>query len=327
MRCYNIPIFVPHYGCPHQCVFCNQHSITGSAEPVSGRSAKKLVESYLKTLPKENARIEAAFFGGSFTGIDPKLRRELLLAVSPFLKRGEIQGIRLSTRPDYIDREVLEELLEFGVTTIELGVQSMNDEVLQASERGHSAGDVERAVSEIRKFPFSLGLQMMTGLPGDSWERSLETARKLIAQKPDFVRIYPTLVLEGTRLCELWRCGAYQPQTLEEAVALCAELYELFQKSEIPVIRIGLPETQGTLAGPVHAAFGELVESACYQKRFLRMLSEQPEREPHFLVAKKELSKAIGNRQKNLLELSEKTGKRAEIRGSERLLKGEIDFF
>ncbi len=326
MKCYNIPIFVPHYGCPHQCVFCNQNTITGSAEPASGEGTKKIVESYLKTLPRNHARIEAAFFGGSFTAINPELRRELLHAVQPYLERGEIHGIRLSTRPDYIDHDILEELVQFGVTTIELGVQSMDDRVLTAAGRGHSANDVRNAVSKIRQYPFSLGLQMMTGLPKDSPEGSIHTAEQLIAQKPDFVRIYPTLVFSGTKLYELWKSGAYQPQTTEEAVPLCAALYERFFAAGIPVIRIGLPENKEAIAGPQHPSFGELVESECYKNRFLRLLSSHPGKKPHFLVAKRELSKAIGNKRRNLIALEQKTGQKAQIKESEKLSLGEVEF-
>ena len=326
MKSYNIPIFVPHYGCPHQCIFCNQRTITGCDKPVSGAYAKEIVESYLKTLPREHARIEAAFFGGSFTAIDPRLRRELLLAVQPYLERGEIHGIRLSTRPDYIDRGILEELMQFGVTTVELGVQSMDDRVLSAAGRGHSASDVRNAVSQIRQYPFSLGLQMMTGLPEDSPEGSIKTAEQLIALNPDFVRIYPTMVFSGTKLYELWKSGAYQPQTTDEAVSLCAALYERFFAAGIPVIRIGLPENKEAASGPQHASFGELVESECYKNRFFRMLSAHPDKKPHFLVAKRELSKAIGNKRRNLIALEQKTGQKAQIKESEKLSFGEIKF-
>ena len=195
MKYYNIPIFVPHEGCPFDCIFCNQRKITGSDTSITKSEISKIIEEHLKTLPECERYVEAAFFGGSFTGISKEKQGEFLEEARKFIESGDIDGIRLSTRPDYISEEILDRLLRYGVTTIELGVQSMDDEVLTASNRGHTAKTVEEAVRLIRKYPFRLGLQMMTGLPCDSFKKSLETADKIIAQKPDFVRIYPTLVL------------------------------------------------------------------------------------------------------------------------------------
>lgn len=302
MKHYNIPIFVPHQGCPHQCAFCNQRTITGVKTKT--QDVHRIVSEHLQTLPKHGAEIEIAFFGGSFTGIEQDFRRSLLETAYHYVKNGSVKGIRLSTRPDYISPEILEELLQFGVTTIELGVQSLDEGVLSACLRGHTAEDVYQAVAEIRKYPFLLGLQMMTGLIGDTDEKAIQTAEKIIAIKPDFVRIYPTLVLEGTLLGEYYQQGIYQPQELDAAVKLCSSLLKRFRKAKIPVIRIGLPASDelspgsAVLAGPCHSAFGELVESELY---FEKMCKIAPKTSGAvFAVAPGELSKAIGNRKRNL---------------------------
>ena len=224
MKTYNIPIFVPHRGCPFDCVFCNQKRITGTQKEVTADDVHNIIGEYLKTLPSKNRRIEAAFFGGSFTGIPINEQSELLAAANEYLKKGDIDGIRLSTRPDYIDKEILDNLLKYGVTTIELGVQSMDDSVLKSSNRGHTRKDVINAVRLIKEYSFTLGLQMMTGLPGDTDEKSLYTADEIIKLKPDIVRIYPTLTIKDTFLEKMYLTGKYQPQSVDEAVNLAKQL-------------------------------------------------------------------------------------------------------
>jgi len=221
MKTYNIPIFVPHRGCPFDCVFCNQKRITGTQKEVTADDVHNIIGEYLKTLPSKNRRIEAAFFGGSFTGIPINEQSELLAAANEYLKKGDIDGIRLSTRPDYIDKEILDNLLKYGVTTIELGVQSMDDSVLKSSNRGHTRKDVINAVKLIKEYPFTLGLQMMTGLPGDTDEKSLYTADEIIKLKPDIVRIYPTLTIKDTFLEKMYLTGKYKPQSVDEAGKFC----------------------------------------------------------------------------------------------------------
>ena len=225
MKTYNIPIFVPHRGCPFDCVFCNQKRITGTQKEVTADDVHNIIGEYLKTLPSKNRRIEAAFFGGSFTGIPINEQSELLAAANEYLKKGDIDGIRLSTRPDYIDKEILDNLLKYGVTTIELGVQSMDDSVLKSSNRGHTRKDVINAVRLIKEYSFTLGLQMMTGLPGDTDEKSLYTADEIIKLKPDIVRIYPTLTIKDTFLEKMYLTGKYQPQSVDEAVNLANSFY------------------------------------------------------------------------------------------------------
>ncbi len=327
MKSYNIPIFVPHRGCPFDCVFCNQKHITGQTKDVDENDVKDTIEEYLKTLPKENRFIEAAFFGGSFTGIDIDVQRRLLSAAYEYVKSGEIDGIRLSTRPDYISAEILDMLDEYGVTTIELGVQSMDDEVLKCASRGHTAQQVRDAVALIRKYPFRLGLQMMTHLPGDTDERSIMTARKIIELKPDMVRIYPTLVIKDTYLEKLYREGKYTPHTVDEAVALCKQLLPMFDEAGIPVIRVALAVTDeispgGSLvAGPFHSAFREIVESEIY---FDKMLGEVKKGAQKIGVNSREISKAVGNKRRNIERIEQITGKKIKIYGDDSIKRGNI---
>lgn len=327
MKSYNIPIFVPHRGCPFDCVFCNQKHITGQTKDVDENDVKDTIEEYLKTLPKENRFVEAAFFGGSFTGIDIDVQRRLLSAAYEYVKSGEIDGIRLSTRPDYISAEILDMLDEYGVTTIELGVQSMDDEVLKCASRGHTAQQVRDAVALIRKYPFRLGLQMMTHLPGDTDEKSVMTARKIIELKPDMVRIYPTLVIKDTYLEKLYREGKYTPHTVDEAVALCKQLLPMFDEAGIPVIRVALAVTDeispgGSLvAGPFHSAFREIVESEIY---FDKMLDEVKNGAQKIGVNSREISKAVGNKRRNIERIEQITGKKIKIYGDDSIKRGNI---
>lgn len=310
MRYYNIPIFVPHYGCPFDCVFCNQKHITGESKKVDAERTRHIITEHLKTLPPSGKRAEAAFFGGSFTAIAPKLQEELLAAAYEFVKTGEIDGIRLSTRPDFIDDEIMQRLMRYGVTAVELGVQSMDNGVLRAAGRGHTDADVVQAVETIRKYPVELGLQMMTGLPGDDGTQSIYTAERIISLKPDCVRIYPTLVIRDTKLCRLYENGAYRPQTLDAAVSLAAVLLEKFRSSNINVIRIGLAATEeispgGALAaGPYHAAFGELVEGEIYYNKMQSLLNGSHFAE--FAVNPSEISKAIGNKKRNIRRFADR---------------------
>ncbi len=294
----NIPIFVPHAGCGHSCAFCDQRSITGAAAPPTVDEARATVEEYLSGRGDKSAVI--AFFGGSFTGIDEGLQRRYLAMAGEYLRQGIADGIRLSTRPDYIDGERLDLLAEYGVTNIELGAQSMDNDVLRAVKRGHTADDVRRASELILKRGFTLGLQMMTGLPLDTPEKALATAREFAALGAAETRIYPTLVMEGTELARLWREGAYLPQTVDEAVALGAELYAFFRRSGIKVLRIGLSDSEGLksscVAGPYHPSMGELVKSR-YIRNQLEPLAENGLLE--VLAPKRAVSRILGNKRCN----------------------------
>ncbi len=294
----NIPIFVPHAGCGHNCAFCDQRSITGAAAPPTIEEARATVEKYLSGKGEKNAEI--AFFGGSFTGIDMELQRRYLAMAGEYLSRGLVDGIRLSTRPDYIDEERLGLLAEYGVTNIELGAQSMDDDVLSAVKRGHTAGDVRRASQLILSRGFTLGLQMMTGLPLDTPEKALATAHEFAALGAAETRIYPTLVMDGTELAHLWREGSYRPQSVEEAVALGAELYAFFRRSGIKVLRIGLSDSEALkascVAGPYHPSIGELIKS-----RYIRNQLEPLAEGGHLKISapKRAVSRILGNRRCN----------------------------
>ncbi|MDY3928646.1 MAG: radical SAM protein [Clostridia bacterium] len=330
MKCYNIPIFVPHKGCPFDCVFCNQKHITGSGDEVDEEKIKNTIEEYLKTLPKQDSYIEAAFFGGSFTGIDFDMQRRFLSTAYEYVKNGELDGIRLSTRPDYIDKKILDQLNEYGVTTIELGVQSLDNEVLKKSGRGHDENAVYDAVNLIRKYNFKLGLQMMTGLPEDTEEKALRTADKIIALKPDFVRIYPTLVVKDTYLEKMYLQGEYKPQSVDEAVCLCKKLLIKFNNAKINVIRIALQTTDeislggSVVAGPYNGQFRELVESQIYYDGFSSVLDGYKGNSAVIYVNTKDISKAVGSGRCNIKKIYEKYKVKVKIKGSDDLKKGDF---
>ena len=308
-----IPVFVPHLGCPHQCVFCDQRRISGSAESASAETVRQAISS-AAALPRSGAKRQLAFYGGSFTAVPSALQEELLAVAAEAIARGELDAIRLSTRPDAIDDEVLARLRRFGVETVELGAQSMDDGVLRLSGRGHTAADVARAAEMVRAAGFRLILQMMTGLVGDSDEKDLATARRLIALRPEGVRIYPTVIVRGTPLWELWKRGEYREHTVEDAVRVCAKLLPLFEEAGIPVIRLGLNPTEelsgGEAAGGAyHSALGELVKSRVMLEKARALLKDVPPGSRVRLgAAERSLSQAIGQKKENLLRLREECG-------------------
>ena len=328
MRTYNIPIFVPHRGCPYDCVFCNQRRITGSIKDVTPADVREIITKALKTLPKENRYVEAAFFGGSFTGIPIEEQTALLLAAEEF--KPYINGIRLSTRPDYISKEILDNLQKHGVTTIELGVQSMDNDVLKQSNRGHTREQVIDAVRLIKKYPFTIGLQMMTGLPGDTPQKSLQTAKEIIELAPQIVRIYPTLTIRDTYLEKMYKNGSYTPQSLYEAVELSKQLLLKFEENDINVNRIGLQATEdiceegSVTAGPVHSAFRELVESSIYFDIIEEQVKSKPNSDCVIFVNDKEISKAVGNKRENIIKIKEKYNINLKIKGNNKLRKREV---
>ncbi|MDF2545745.1 MAG: radical protein [Anaerosolibacter sp.] len=269
---YIIPIFVPHHGCPFDCIFCNQKKITGQNNGLSAAEVDERINQFISTIPEPlSQHIEIAFFGGSFTGIEIGHQRKLLSTAAKWKEKGYIRDIRISTRPDYIDEEIMNLLIKYSVSIIELGVQSMDDEILIKSCRGHRANDVVHAVSLIRTYDIQLGLQMMIGLPGDTREKIDYTADHIIALKPDFVRIYPTVVIRDTSLEQMYLSGSYLPFDLDEAVHICKNLLLRFNDAHIPIIRLGLQVTETVaigkevVAGPFHPAFRQLVESAVYK--------------------------------------------------------------
>jgi histone acetyltransferase (RNA polymerase elongator complex component) len=274
-----IPIFVPHMGCPNNCVFCNQRRITGSLLPPTAQLVGKTVIEALNLIP-EGKPVQVAFYGGSFTAIDENLQRSLLGAVQPFLRDGRVDCLRVSTRPDAIDSQTLDLLEQYGVRTIELGAQSMCDEVLAASGRGHTAAQTGNAAKLIKIRGFELILQMMTGLPGDTKERSIETAQKIIALAPDGVRIYPSVIIENTPMEDMWREGKYCEHTVDEAVDWCARIVPMFEAAGITIIRLGLNPTEelscgSAVAGAYHPALGELVYSRVMLSRACSLISKE----------------------------------------------------
>ncbi len=304
MKHYNIPVFVPHMGCPHDCVFCSQKTITGTQDIMTPGRAREVIDKFLNEI-KPKGYVEIAFFGGSFTGIPKAERIGFLEVASEYVKKGVVSGIRLSTRPDYITDEILAELKSYGVTAIELGVQSMDSDVLKLSGRGHDAQCVEKAVELIRRYPFELGLQMMTGLPGDTFEKSIQTAREFVKLKPDTVRIYPTLVIKGTMLEKMYLSGKYTPMTVEAAAELLGELKEIFDSSGIRIIRMGLQTTDEisrdgqVIAGPFHEAIGELAKSNIFLKKLYKLLENHKESEAFVGCNKGEMSQVIGHKRCN----------------------------
>jgi histone acetyltransferase (RNA polymerase elongator complex component) len=261
-----IPVFVPHQGCPHQCAFCNQWTASGAKHLPSPDDVKSRISDYLKKIRPGVSRVEVAFFGGSFTAIDYRAQEDLLGAVSVFLERGTVHGLRLSTRPDYIDSERLDLLRRYKVDTVELGAQSFSNEVLRASGRGHTSDDIFRASAMIRERAMNLVIQLMPGLPLDSRERSLESAAAAVKTDPSAVRIYPTVVMKDTELEKMYSCGRYSPLSLDEAIDTVKDMYAFFTGNHVRVIRMGLHplasgEENSIIAGPYHPAFGFLVKA------------------------------------------------------------------
>ena len=267
---YIIPIFVPHYGCPHDCVFCNQKKITGLSTDVTTADVERIIEEHLSTF-KPDATVEVAFYGGSFTAIDIDIQGQLLEIPYQYKKQGRIDGIRLSTRPDCIDKDVLENLRKYSVDTIELGIQSLDNDVLKDSGRGHTSDDLYIASDLIKEYGFNLGLQMMVGLPSDTLEKSIYTCSEFIKLDPYCVRIYPTLIIKDTYLEKQFHEGNYKPISLEDAVDQSSILLMMFQINNINVIRIGLQPTENiqlgkdVVAGPFHPAFRQLVQTNIYK--------------------------------------------------------------
>lgn len=299
-----IPVFVPHLGCPNDCVFCNQRRISGSTEPATAQTVREAVES-AGPAPAGMKR-QLAFYGGSFTAIPVEEQLSLLDAARVYLERGDIHSLRLSTRPDAIDLPTLKRLREYSGETIELGAQSMDDEVLRLSGRGHTTADVENASRLIKAEGFRLILQMMTGLPGDSDEKSIETARRIIALEPDGVRVYPTVIVRDTALYDLWQAGHYKEHSVEDAVRVCAKLLPMFAAAGIPVIRLGLNPTEelssgAAAGGAYHPALGELVKSRIMLNRALGLLAGVPAGSSVTIaVHKSKVSQMVGQHRQNV---------------------------
>ena len=304
-----IPVFVPHLGCPNDCVFCNQRRISGHIEPATAQTVKNAIEEAAALTPLGTKR-QLAFYGGSFTAIPEARQVELFEAAQPYIEDGTISSIRLSTRPDAIDASVLKRLKKYGVAVVEIGAQSMCDRVLELSGRGHDSADVENASKLIKAAGFDLILQMMTGLPGDTDESCIETAKKIIALEPDGVRIYPTVIVRDTVLCDMWHAGTYKEHTVEDAVRICAKVVPLFNAAGIPIIRMGLNPTEDlsggdALGGAYHPALGELVLSRIMLEKARTLLfGTKPGSRVVLGVNRSDVSKMVGQHRCNVKALT-----------------------
>ena len=314
---YVIPIFVPHQGCPNDCSFCNQKSISGEQKMVTVDDIKNTIEEFLKNIKDTDSYKEVAFFGGSFTGIDVEKQEEYLKTVYEYIKDKKIDSIRVSTRPDYINRDILKMLKKYKVKTIELGVQSANDYILKKIGRGHTFDDVKRASKLIRRYRFVLGHQMMVGLPDSTKIDDLNTAKALIKLKPKIVRIYPVLVVKGNKLEKDYENGEYVPISLVQAVETCKELVAMFNKKRIEVIRIGLQttdeisdpknKTSEVIAGPYHPAFRQLVESGLWYDSIVAKIKKfnVKVKEVEVTVNPIDVNNVIGHKKENAIKLKE----------------------
>ena len=314
---YVIPVFVPHLGCPNDCIFCNQKSISGQKKNITKEEAKKIIENFLKNIKDKDAKKEIAFFGGSFTGIDENVQEELLQVAYEYIEKGQVDSIRISTRPDYINKEILKRLKKYKVKTIELGVQSANDYILGRSNRGHTFKDVEKASKLIRWYGFNLGHQMMVGLPESNRIDEINTAKALIKLKPKMVRIYPVLVIKGTKLEKEYNEGIYEPLSVVQAVETCKQLVRMFTDKKIEVIRVGLQNTDEicnpenkeseVVAGPFHPAFGQLVESSMWYDAIVEKIKKLnvKVKEVKVTVNPIDVNNVIGHKKENVIKLKD----------------------
>jgi len=285
------PVFIPHAGCPHRCIFCAQDRSTSHAVAPSA----EVVGQWLETVLPEQGEGEIAFYGGSFTSLPQAQQNHYLEVAAGYLDSGRVAGIRLSTRPDALDMRTLERLKAAGVTTIEIGCQSFDDMVLTASGRGHAAVDNIRSVQACRAAGFQVGVQLMPGLPGGDAEEAMLSLQRAVALKPSFLRIYPTVVIEGTQLAQLWRAGDFTPWSIEQALEICTDMLLLCREHELPIIRLGLQYdptlAENLLAGPYHPAFGQLVRSRLWRRAFKHAVRHGNS----FAVNPADLSDALGH--------------------------------
>ena len=314
---YVIPVFVPHLGCPNDCIFCNQKSISGQKKNITKEEAKKTIESFLKNIKDKDAKKEIAFFGGSFTGIDESVQEELLQVAYEYIEKGQVDSIRISTRPDYINKEILKRLKKYKVKTIELGVQSANDYILGRANRGHTFKDVVKASKLIKWYGFNLGHQMMVGLPESTRNDEINTAKALIKLKPKMVRIYPVLVIKGTKLEKEYNEGIYEPLSVVQAVETSKQLVRMFTDKKIDVIRVGLQNTNEicnpedkeseVVAGPFHPAFGQLVESSMWYDAIVEKIKKLnvKVKEVEVTVNPVDVNNVIGHKKENVIKLQD----------------------
>ena len=314
---YIIPIFVPHLGCPNNCTFCNQKRISGQTKMVTAKDVEDTIEYYLKNFKDNHKYVEVAFFGGSFTAIEKEKQEELLEAAQKYIQNKQVNSIRVSTRPDCIDKEILKRMKKYHVKTIELGVQSTNNYILSKCKRGHTGEDVKKASKLIRRFGFILGHQMMVGLPESTKQDEINTAKELIKLKPKIVRIYPVLVIKDTELADEYERGEYTPLTVGQAVERCKEIVDLFNRAKINVIRIGLQNTEeisdpstessSVVAGPYHPAFRQLVESSMWYDSIVNKIKKVNAKVKKVKIRANDINinNIIGHRKENITKLKD----------------------
>lgn len=329
-----IPIFIPYHGCPHRCIYCQQEKITDqSTHPLESSKIREILDQALQS-PKfqKSQDPEVAFYGGTFTSLPKDRIVRLLETVSPYIKKGLFKSIRVSTRPDALDIKTLELLRDLHVSTVELGAQSMDDQVLELSQRGYRAVDTTNSVHLLKDVGFKVGIQLMPGLPGDTKEKFMRTVDKVIDLSPDMVRIYPTLVIQGTELAKWYRQKRYQPLSLEEAVEVCKESCIRLEGEGIPVIRMGLMSSPSLLeegqiiAGPWHRSFGYLVRSEIHQKKISPYLPRRGEtKKIRLRVPCREISLVTGYKNRGLRSIEGKTGaKVVGVTPDDSVLDGQI---
>lgn len=312
MRHYNIPIFIPELACPHRCVFCNQHKISGTLNIPKPNEISSHIDTYLSTI-KSGSLIQIAFFGGSFTGIDEQLQEQYLKIAYSYVEQGLVDGIRLSTRPDYISRAILDRLVRYGVRCVELGAQSFDAEVLHKSGRGHTVADIENSSALIHEYGIELGLQMMLGLPGDTKEKCLQTARSIVALQASNTRIYPALVIKDTPMAEMYARGDYQPLDMDSALEWAMEAYHIFIENNVTVLRVGLHPSEeldsakSLIAGPYHPSYKELVLSRIWQQKFEQDLPKDKGK-LNIKVSPSQINYAVGRMGCNRERLKQKYG-------------------
>lgn len=334
---YIIPIFVPHLGCKKCCTFCNQRTISGEKKQVTAEDVTKTIEYYLNNFKDEDKYVEVAFFGGSFTAIEREKQEELLTAVQPYIKNKKVDSIRLSTRPDAIDKFILKMLKKYHVKTIELGVQSSNNYILARCKRGHSFEDVIKASKLIRLYGFNLGHQIMVGLPDSNEKDDLQTAKDSIKLKPKMVRIYPVLVIKGTELEEEYKKGDFIPLTVSQAVERSKEIVKLFNKKHIQIIRVGLQNTDTitdtskteseVVAGPYHPAFGQLVEDSIWYDKIVEKIKKINAKviKVEIEANPKNINNIIGHKKENIKKLKDTYAVIATVKSNEKIKHGKFN--
>ena len=334
---YIIPIFVPHLGCPNNCIFCNQKKISGQTKMVTAQDVCDTIDYYLKNFKDDNKYVEVAFFGGSFTAIEKEKQEELLKAVQEYIKDKKVNSIRISTRPDAIDKDILKMLKKYKVKTIELGVQSMNNYILDRCKRGHTVEDVKKASKLIRRNGFILGHQMMVGLPESTVQDEINSAKEIIKLKPKIVRVYPVLVIKDTPLVDEYEKGEYMPLTVTQAVERCKEIVAMFNKNKINVIRIGLQNTEEisdpankssqVVAGPFHPAFRQLVESSMWYDSILDKIKKINTKviEVEIKANAENINNIIGHKKENVQKLKQVYDVDVVVKADEKIKPGKFE--